>query len=260
MNPWIVVLAAVIGYLLGSISFARIIYRLVAPGEELTGMELDIEGSDEKVRVSAVSGTAVSVKLGGKWGGITALLDILKALLPTLAFRLLYPGMPYHLVAATTALAGHNWPLYHRFQGGRGLSPLIGGFLGVDWLGTLVTNIVGMTFSLAVLKNVLLSYMLGIWLMIPWLWFRTRDLYHVIYAIVANLLFVVAMIPDFQGIIDRERRGVESDFAATMEMTPMGRGIQKMVDRIKRPAMGLSKNDKTPDAAPRRRGASGGEP
>lgn len=234
MNLWIVVLAAVVGYLLGSISFARIIYRLVAPGEELTGMELDIEGSDEQIHVSAVSGTAVSTKLGGKWGGVTALLDILKALFPTLVFRLVYPGMPYHLVAATMALIGHNWPLYYRFKGGRGLSPLIGGFLAVDWLGTLVTNVLGMAFSLIVLKNVVLSYMLGIWLMIPWLWFRTKDVYTVIYAVAVNVLFVLAMIPEFRGMIDRKRRGIEIDLSRSMEMTPMGRGIQKMANKMGR--------------------------
>jgi glycerol-3-phosphate acyltransferase PlsY len=232
LDPWIALLAAVVGYLCGSISFARIIYRLVAPGEELTGMELDIEGSDEKVHVGAVSGTAVSVKLGGKWGGITALLDILKAAIPTLIFRLLYPGMPYYLLAATGALAGHNWPLYHRFKGGRGISPLLGGFLVVDWLGTLITSTVGMTFSLVVLKNVVLSYMLGNWLMIPWLWFRTRDLAHVIYAIVVNVLFVVAMIPDIRGIIDRRKRGIDGDVSVAMEMTPMGRGIKKIAQRL----------------------------
>jgi hypothetical protein len=102
----------------------------------------------------------------------------------------------------------------------------------VDWLGTLITSTVGMVFSLVVLKRVVLSYMLGNWLMIAWLWFRTRDLVHVIYAIVVNLLFVLAMIPDFRGIIDRRKRGVEGDMMAAMELTPMGRGIKKMANRL----------------------------
>jgi glycerol-3-phosphate acyltransferase PlsY len=230
-DPWIALLAAVAGYLCGSISFARIIVRLVAD-QEITGMEFDIQGSKEMVRIDAVSGTAVSVKLGGKWGGITALLDILKAAIPTLVFGLLYPGTPYHLLTATMALVGHNWPLYHRFKGGRGISPLIGGFLVVDWLGTLVTNIVGMIFGLVVLRNVLASYMLGLWLMIPWLWFRTRDPFYVIYAVVVNLLFVVAMIPDIRGMIDRKQRGIEMDMVEAMDMMPMGRGIKKMANRL----------------------------
>jgi glycerol-3-phosphate acyltransferase PlsY len=255
MNPWIVLLAAVIGYLLGSLSFARIIFHLVRPDEEITGMEFEIEGSDEKIEVSAVSGTAVSVKLGGKWGGLTALLDILKALLPTLAFRFLYPGVPYHLFAATTALVGHNWPLYYRFKGGRGLSPMIGGFLAVDWLGTLVTNIVGMVFSLAVLKNIALSYMLGTLLMIPWLWFSRQTygaprtpfagwtLYHVLYAVLVNAIFMLSMIPEFRASADRKRRGIELDPARAMEMTPMGHGIKKMANMV-----GLFKEAEEQDA------------
>jgi glycerol-3-phosphate acyltransferase PlsY len=126
---------------------------------------------------------------------------------------------------------GHNWPIYYRFKGGRGLSPMYGGFLAVAPLGSIVTSLVGMFIGLA-LKQVLLSYMLGPWLMIPWVWWRTRDLAHVGYALFVNLLFMVAMIPDIRGILDRRRRGVSGDFAQAMEMTPMGRGIKKMGVRL----------------------------
>ena len=84
MNIGLIFIAGLTGYLLGSISFARFIFRWVAPGQEITGMEIEIPGSEEKVRVEAVSGTAVSTKLGAKWGGITAILDILKTLNPLL--------------------------------------------------------------------------------------------------------------------------------------------------------------------------------
>jgi len=232
MDVLIVLLAALVGYLLGSISFARIIMRFAAPGEKLDGMELDMGGA-ETLQVETVGGTAISVKLGAKYGMLTALLDILKAVVPTLAFKLLYPGMPYYLFAATTALVGHNWPLYHRFKGGRGMSPMYGGFLVVDWIGTLVTAVVGMFLGLAVLRSVLLSWLLGPWLMIPWLWFRTMDPWHVAYAVAVNLLFVLAMIPEFRTIRDRKRRGVEGDMMGALEATPMGRGVRKMAERLR---------------------------
>lgn len=232
MDVLIVLLAALVGYLLGSISFARIIMRFAAPGEKLDGMELDMGGA-ETLQVETVGGTAISVKLGAKYGMLTALLDILKAVVPTLAFKLLYPGMPYYLFAATTALVGHNWPLYHRFKGGRGMSPMYGGFLVVDWIGTLVTAVVGMFLGLAVLRSVLLSWLLGPWLMIPWLWFRTMDPWHVAYAVAVNLLFVLAMIPEFRTIRDRKRRGVQGDMMGALEATPMGRGVRKMAERLR---------------------------
>ena len=231
MDVLIALLAALVGYLLGSISFARIIMRFAAPGEELTGMEFDI-GSSESVWVETVGGTAISVKLGARYGMLTAMLDILKAAVPSLAFKLLYPGMPYYLFAATTAIVGHNWPLYYRFKGGRGQSPLMGGFLVADWLGTLVTSFGGMLLGLVVLKNTLLGFLLGPWLMIPWLWLRTQDPWHIAYAILTNLLFVLAMIPEFRTIRDRKRRGVQGDMMGALEATPMGPGVRGMAERL----------------------------
>jgi len=232
MNIWIALLCALVGYLLGSISFARIIMRFAAPGEELTGMELDI-GSSETVRVETVGGTAISVKLGAKHGMLTAMLDILKAVVPALTFKLLYPGMPYYLLAATTAIVGHNWPLYYRFKGGRGQSPLMGGFLVADWPGTLITSFGGMLLGLVVLKNTLLGFLLGPWLMIPWLWFRTRDPWHLVYAVVVNLLIVLAMIPEIKARIDRRRRGIVVDETAQWEAIPMFRMIRRMGERLR---------------------------
>jgi len=231
MDVLIALLAALVGYLLGSISFARIIMRFAAPGEELTGMELDI-GSSETVRVETVGGTAISVKLGAKYGMLTAMLDILKAVVPALAFKLLYPGMPYYLLAATTAVVGHNWPLYYRFKGGRGQSPLMGGFLVADWLGTLVTSFGGMLLGLVVLRNTLLGFLLGPWLMIPWLWFRTRDPWHLAYAVAVNLIIVFAMIPEIKARMDRRRRGIVVDEAAQWEAIPMFRMIRRMGERV----------------------------
>ena len=232
MNIWLIFVAALIGYLLGSISFARVIFKWVAPGQEITGMELDIPGSEEKVHVSAVSGTAVSTKLGAKWGGITAILDILKTLIPTVVFRVLYPGMPYFVIVAAMGLVGHNWPLYHRFKGGRGISPIYGGFLAIAPLGTLITAIVSMLVGLFVLKSVLIAYMGGLWLMIPWLWFTTHDPARLVYVLFVNVVFALAMIPDIQGMRDRKRRGVGGDFVAGMEMIPMGRMMRKMANRF----------------------------
>ncbi len=195
-------------------------------------MELDIPGAEEKVHVEAVSGTAVSARLGAKWGGFTAILDIFKTLLPTLVFRFSLPGSPYFLIVAAMGLVGHNWPLYHRFKGGRGLSPIYGGFLAVAPLGALITSAVSMIIGLLVLKNVLISYMGGLWLMIPWLWFTTHDPAHLAYVLFVNIVFALAMIPDIRGILDRRRRGLEGDVMQAMEMTPMGRMIKKMANRV----------------------------
>lgn len=224
-------LAAVVGYLFGSISFARIINRIVAPEEQISGIELETR-SKEKLRVETVGGTSISIKLGAKYGGLTALLDMLKVALPTLAFRFAYPGAPYFLIAAAMGLVGHNWPIYHRFKGGRGLSAIYGGLLVIDFIGSLITSVVGMVLGVAVIKDVFVSYLAGLWLMIPWLWFRTHDLAHLAYVVFVNVIFVVAMIPEIRMMQDLKRRGMQDDMATAMEATPMTRGIKKIAQRF----------------------------
>jgi glycerol-3-phosphate acyltransferase PlsY len=237
MNPILIsLLAAVIGYLLGSISFARIVARVFAPDKEITGMRLPVANSDEVMEVSAVSGTTISMELGAKYGVLTALLDIAKVAIPALIFRLRYPETPYFLLLAAAGLMGHNWPLYHRFKGGRGLSPSYGGLLVCDWLGTLIMANVGMFLGMMVLKNIGVAYILGFVLMIPWLWFRTRNWAYVAYAIFVTVIFIIAMIPEIKKIRDLRRRGLSGDFEEAMNATPMLRGMQKIRRRL-----GLSK-------------------
>jgi glycerol-3-phosphate acyltransferase PlsY len=232
MNPLIALLAAVIGYLLGSISFARVINRLVAPDLDVTRAEVSVAGTDEKMPFGAVSGTAVSLKLGPKWGMTTALLDILKVTLPTLAFRLLYPGTHYFLIAATTGIVGHAWPIYYRFKGGRGLSPIYGGMFVVDFVGAWVTSMGGMLFGLIVLRDVSVSFLAGLWLIIPWLWFRTYDVWYLAYGIAVNILFMIAMIPEIKQVMEYRRRGIRSTMAEDLDIMPMGRMIAKMANRV----------------------------
>jgi glycerol-3-phosphate acyltransferase PlsY len=231
MNMQIALLAAVVGYLFGSISFARIVNRIVAPDEQITGIEVETR-SKEKFQVETVGGTSISIKLGAKYGGLTALLDMLKVALPTLAFRVGYPGAPYFLITAAMGLIGHNWPIYHRFKGGRGLSAIYGGLLVIDFVGSLITSIVGMVLGVAVIKDVFISYLAGLWLMIPWLWFRTHNLAHLAYIVFVNVIFLVAMIPEIRMMQDLKRRGMQDDMATAMEATPMTRGIKKIAQRF----------------------------
>jgi len=240
MSAWVALLAAAVGYLLGSISFARLVTRLVAPGQEVTGVEYRVPGTDESVEVKAVQATGVANRLGPRYGCLTASLDILKVAVPALVFRIGYPGTSYFLITAATGLVGHNWPLYHRFKGGRGISAIYGGFLVIDWLGTLVTSVVAMFLGLVVFRyvfvdlSVLVAYAGGIVLMIPWIWFRTHDPAHLAYVVFVNAIFMLASIPDIRMMQDVRRRGIEIDLATQMDATPMGRGLKRVEDWFQR--------------------------
>jgi glycerol-3-phosphate acyltransferase PlsY len=94
MTLWIIVLAAVIGYALGSISFARLITRWVAPEEDISKLTIAVPDSEARIESDAISATTVRLHVGPKWGCLTSVLDMLKAALPALAFKLWQPEAP----------------------------------------------------------------------------------------------------------------------------------------------------------------------
>jgi glycerol-3-phosphate acyltransferase PlsY len=196
MDPTIAIVAAVTGYLLGSISFARIVARLVNPAVDVTFLETTV-GDGAVVTSNAVSGTVVRMKLGKRWGGLVAILDMLKVFVPVLAFRLLFPGEPYLYLVAAAGVVGHNWPVYHRFQGGRGESAIMGGLLAIDPLGFVLMLLVGMVVGLLA-GNILVFEWTGFILMVPWLWVTTGDPAAVAYMALVLALWAIAMIPEFR--------------------------------------------------------------
>jgi glycerol-3-phosphate acyltransferase PlsY len=210
MNALIALLAAVVGYLIGSFSFARLMARQVAPGTQLATIRRPVPGSDQIFEAHSISATAVRIQLGGRYGCLTAILDACKAALPALVFKLWQPDAPYYLIAATLAIIGHIYPLYYRFQGGRGLSTVYGGLFVLDWFGVLVTNLVGMVAGI-LLDQVFVMRLAGLVLMIPWVWFRTHDLASLAYVVVANALYWTAMLPEFRQYFQLRREGLASD-------------------------------------------------
>ena len=92
------------------------------------GEELDYHG---------ISATSVAIDAGPKWGIATGLLDTGKAYVPTLIAKRAWPDEPYHVVVATAVMVGHNFPIFHRFKGGRGQTPFYGSVLAMDPIAVL---------------------------------------------------------------------------------------------------------------------------
>jgi len=232
MELLILMAAVVIPYLIGSISFARIVSKLVAPDTDITDVEMDVPGTDEKMKMRAIGGNTVSMKLGPRVGCTIGILDIIKGFAPALAVRLLFPDQPYFLVAAVSAMVGHNWPIFHRFQGGRGISTYYGGLFSFDWIGALVTSTVGMIFGMAVLKDMLIAYLAGLWLVIPWMWWTKSDPAYIYYAIAVNIVFLLGMAPEIRDVIYFRRKYGKEDLSSSMSQFPMGRSMMRIMKRL----------------------------
>jgi glycerol-3-phosphate acyltransferase PlsY len=228
MNVLVALLAGVTGYLLGSISFARLMMRVLSPGADIATIEHAVSGS-EVFESGSVSATAVRFQLGARYGCLAAILDMLKALVPALAFKLWLPEAPYYLIVATTAIVGHNYPIFYGFKGGRGLATVIGGFFVLDWVGMVVTNVAGM-FLGGLLGQVLMMRWAGLLLMIPWIWFRTHDPVQLGYVLIANALFWYAMLPELRQYFRLRKEGKLPDEQQVAEFMGMG-SVYRVVER-----------------------------
>lgn len=229
MDPLIAVGAAAVGYMLGSISFARLIAGIVAPGKDLSKIECALPESEEVFRSDSVSSTAARIHLGTRYGCLTAIFDILKVALPTLAFKLWQPDVPYYLIVAATGLVGHDWPLYHGFQGGRGESPIYGALLVIDPLGVLVTNVAGWILGMAI-GHLLILRWAGLVLMIPWLWFRTESWPHLAYILFANGVYWTTMSGELRQYFRLSRSGVELSQEQIADLFAMGKPLGHFMD------------------------------
>lgn len=235
MNPVIAISSLLISYLLGSISFARVIVKLWT-GKDVTEFEVAVEGTDDKYKALSIGGNTVSTVLGAKGGMTVGILDILKVLVPTLAFKLLYPEQPaYMLIAAIGGVIGHIWPIYYRFHGGSGFSAIMGGLLVIDWLAVLVTPIAGLLLGMVVFRNIIVANLAWLWLLIPWLWWRSGgDPAHILYAVAVNVLFILAMIPEYKTAMKYKKEGKMLEYGlGNLKSNPMGRGMLKMAKFFK---------------------------
>lgn len=230
MSFTVAILSFAISYLVGSISFARLITKWWA-GKDVTEFEIPVEGTEDRYKVLSIGGNSVSSVLGPKAGMTVGILDILKIVVPTLIFKILYPEQPaYALISAVGGLIGHIWPIYYRFHGGSGFSAILGGLFVIDWVAALISPVAGLLLGMLVFRNMVVASLSWIWLLIPWFWWRTGgDTAHILYAVAVNIIFLLAMIPDAQKAMQYKKEGKYIEYGmGSLKSHPMGRGMLKM--------------------------------
>ncbi len=188
--------------------------------------------SHQTLTVTSVNATMLALRTNPKIGMLTGLLDVLKIFVPTLLFRLWHPEQPYFLIVAGVGMAGHVWPVYYRFRGGRGISQVYGGVLAFDPIAAVVCGLAGPVLGL-LLRDAFVTFIGGMWLLVPWFWFSTHDWRYVAYGVLVNMIFLVASIPEIRDYLRIVRSGgTPPAFEETLQTTPMGKGLYKMGERM----------------------------
>jgi glycerol-3-phosphate acyltransferase PlsY len=130
-------------YLVGAIPFGLIVSR------RMYGIDIRKHGSGN------IGATNVFRVLGTKAGLITLVLDLAKSALPVLAAgyiiaddKIFLAGYDIHaqfaqVLAAVLVMVGHNWSVYIKFKGGKGVATFVGGMLVINWFVCLVGVLIG---------------------------------------------------------------------------------------------------------------------
>jgi glycerol-3-phosphate acyltransferase PlsY len=142
--PWIIS-AITISYVIGSIPTAYLFARL------LKGMDIRKAGSGNV-------GATNAIRVLGKGAGITVLLlDIFKGALPVICLGNLLAARQTNLaeesvriILGLACICGHNWTIFLRFKGGKGVATTLG-------------VLVGLAIKLSALK-IVLGLVLAVWL------------------------------------------------------------------------------------------------
>ena len=128
-------LAALVGYVLGAIPFGLLIGRLTR------GIDLREYGSHRTGATNALR------TLGLRAAAAVFVLDVLKGVVAVLLARLLFGSDPLvewaAAVAGFAAIVGHNWSVFIGFSGGRGVATSTGGLAAMSpWSVVILAPIV----------------------------------------------------------------------------------------------------------------------
>ncbi|MEA3442049.1 MAG: glycerol-3-phosphate 1-O-acyltransferase PlsY [Chloroflexota bacterium] len=120
------IVSMIIGYLLGSIPFGLIVSKLAK------GVDVRQYGSGK------TGATNVMRAAGTKFGALTIALDVAKAVVAVMLAKLIVGSDVIYLgtvllnwqvaqvVTGLAVLAGHSWPVFAKFKGGRGVTAFFG--------------------------------------------------------------------------------------------------------------------------------------
>ncbi len=135
-SAWLLPLLLVAAYGLGGISPGWLLVRQAG-------------GGDIRQRGSGATGaTNVGRILGTKGFLFVLFLDACKGAIAVMAVRALGAGNPWASLALPAVIAGHIWPVWLGFRGGRGGGPLLGGTLALRWELAVFPALLGIAIGL----------------------------------------------------------------------------------------------------------------
>lgn len=206
-DPTTKLIIALISYLLGSIPFSYIIAKIFAK------IDISKEGSQN---IGARNAFEVT---NNKWIGFFSLfLDLLKGLLAVLIGLYFNKVIDYGLIGAIFAVAGHNYSIFIKFKGGRGLASAAGSLIFIAplsifvWLASyFIANIISRNLHIRSVVATIATFSASIANFTFFFWGWNYNLYFLspnakYYLIILGLVIISKHIKPIKSFIKNENK------------------------------------------------------
>ena len=196
-----------ISYLIGSISFTRLIGRIALPGEDLESTTAKLPDSDIEFSFKSVSATTLRFRAGPKYGIIASILDMAKASIPIIIAQIIWGEPIYSFIISIGVIFGHDFPVYYGFRGGRGVSSLWGSLLVMNWRAIPLTAIPSLLIGLFIIDDGFFAYLSAPLYLIPWALIYKGYGPWLAYAIIVNIIYWIALLPEIREYLEFRKTG-----------------------------------------------------
>lgn len=173
----------ILGYLLGSIPNVYIMVKL------FTGKDVRKIGSGNVGGLNAMRNVSLPVGLLG------GLLDVAKGVLAVFLAQKLGLHEIVPLLTGIAAVAGHNWPLYLNFTGGKGVGTTVGVMSMIKPM-VLIPCLIGGVLIALILRESSIGAVAGFLVGTIYLWYTTKSIYSLIFGLILTLFTIIRFRKD----------------------------------------------------------------
>ena len=192
-----------ISYLIGSIPFSLIFAKL-------------LKGVDVRRRGTGNVGATNTLVTAGRGAGILAVMfDITKGFAAVILARFLIGSDWSVVLAGVAAIVGHDFPVYLKFTGGKGISTTTGAIMAINPYVMLTSLLLYLVF-IVITRYLILSSLLAL-AAIPVLFFLFKDgLPFMVFGVMALLIGLYAHRQDIERLLTGKELKLEASLKSVV--------------------------------------------
>ena len=172
--------------------------------KKTTHVDITKEGSGN------IGAANVARVIGLRWGVVTLIADALKGFIPVIICHALWSeaaGMNEALkgLIGLAAVLGHQFPIFHRFKGGKGVATSLGVFLGISPLSCMF-SVIAFLIVVSLWRYISLGSLIAAVTMPFWLYLTDHSGPLIMLSSIISLLIIVSHRENIHRLINGNER------------------------------------------------------